>query len=113
MVYTTAADHTAISFMGIGFLMLVFTGYMRTRFIWWPFHPLGLVMAGNDEMEDLWLPIMLCWLIKWVILRHGGHRVYTKAVYFFLGLALGDFIMGSFWNVLSLILDQSMYVYYP
>ena len=113
MVYTTVADHKAISFMGIGFLMLIFTGYMRTRFIWWPLHPLGLVMAGNDEMEDLWLPIMLCWLIKWVILRHGGHRVYTKAVYFFLGLALGDFIVGSLWNVLSLILDQSMYVYYP
>ena len=113
MVYATAADHRAISFMGIGFLMLIFTGYMRTRFIWWPLHPLGLVMAGNDEMEDLWLPIMLCWLIKWVILRHGGRRVYTKAVYFFLGLALGDFIVGSLWNVLSLILDQSMYVYYP
>ena len=30
----------------------------------------------------------------------------------FLGLALGDFVMGSFWNILSIILDRPTYTFY-
>ena len=113
LVYTTAKNNTALSFMGIGFFLLIFIAYMRTRFIWWPFHPLGLIMAGNDEMEDLWLPILLCWVIKRAILKYGGHRAYRRAVPFFLGLALGDFTLGSIWSILSMILNRNMYVYFP
>ena len=104
---------TAVSFMGIGLFFLLFVAYMRIRFIWWPFHPIGLMMAGNEEMEDLWLPILLCWILKASILKYGGHKMYRRAVPFFLGLALGDFAFGSFWSILGIILNSNVYVYYP
>ena len=113
LVYPTTRNNTAVLFMGVGLLSLIFVAYMRTRFLWWPFHPIGLVMAGNEAMEDLWLPILLCWVLKASILKYGGHRVYNRAVPFFLGLALGDFALGSFWSILGILLNSNVYVYYP
>ena len=106
-------NSTAVSFMGMGLFFLLFVAYMRIRFIWWPFHPIGLMMAGNEEMEDLWLPILLCWILKASILKYGGHKMYRRAVPFFLGLALGDFTLGSIWSILGTILNSNVYVYYP
>ena len=113
VVSSATWDGSAVSFMGIGLSLLLFVAYMRIRFIWWPFHPIGLMVAGNEEMEDLWLPIFLCWILKISILKYGGHKAYRRAVPFFLGLALGDFTLGSIWSILGIILNSSVYVYYP
>ena len=113
MVHATTQDNNAISFAGIGFFSLIFVAAMRARFIWWPFHPLGLIMAGNDEMEDHWLPLFICWVLKGCILKYGGHKTYRHAVPFFLGLALGDFTLGCTWSILSVILNRDMYHFFP
>ena len=113
LIFLKTQDFTAWFFTSFGFCLLIFLAVVRTHFLWWPFHPVGLVMAGNDEMEDLWLPIFISWALKRLILKHGGHRTYRRIVPFFLGLALGDFTMGSFWNIMSIILHTTIYQYYP
>ena len=113
LVFPTTRSNPAMLFMGVGLLSVIFVAYMRTRFLWWPFHPIGMVMAGNEAMEDLWVPILVCWVLKATILKYGGHKVYSRAVPFFLGLALGDFALGSFWSILGTILNSNVYVYYP
>lgn len=74
---------------GIAFTLLL--AAMRTRFVWWPLHPVGYLVSGSFGLFRLWLPIFLTWLIKSILLRYGGLSAYRKARPFFLGLILGEF----------------------
>ena len=101
-------------FMGVGFSVMMLLAYLRSRILWLPLHPLGYVMVGGGELpHDLALPLFICLVAKWIILKYGGIRSHRRAVPFFLGLVLGDFLMGSIWSLLSIILDTNMYQFYP
>jgi len=73
-------------------------------------YPSGYVLSGGGwgGMIYFWFPVMLSWFIKSLILKHGGLKTHRKAVYFFLGLVLGDFTMRSIWSIVSLILNVYM-----
>jgi hypothetical protein len=92
---------------GAGFTLLL--SALRARFVWWPFHPAGYLVAGSFGLFRLWLPIFLSWLMKVLILRYGGLGAYRKALPFFLGLILGEFTAGF----LRSILDVSVGLYLP
>ena len=111
--YPTNTDWVGVLFMGIGFFIMMILTYLRVKFFWLPLHPLGYVMASNQEMSDLWAPILICLALKWTILKHGGIRSYRHAVPFFLGLVLGDYLMGIVWSLLSVLLNAEMYQFYP
>lgn len=113
ILYPTNTDRAGLLFMGITFSVMTLLMYLRVKFFWLPFHPLGYVMAFNQEMSDLWAPILICLFIKWLILKYGGIKSYRRAVPFFLGLVLGDFLMGSIWSILSVVLNTNMYQFYP
>ena len=106
-------DSIKLLFMGIGFLFMVMLVYLRIKFFWLPLHPLGYAMAGNGEIGDLWAPLLVCLLLKWLILKYGGIRSYRRAVPFFLGLVLGDYLMGIAWSLLSIALNINTYQFYP
>jgi hypothetical protein len=84
-----------------GFLFCVFLGYMRLNVFSWPFHPIGFAISGSWSMNLVWLPIMLAWLIKISILRFGGLKTYKNALPFFLGLILGEMMIGSIWSLFA------------
>ena len=111
--YPTGTDWMAMLFMGVGFSAMIALMYMRVKFFWLPLHPLGYVMSTNHEMSDLWLPILICLLLKWIILKHGGIRSYRRVVPFFLGLVLGSYLMGNIWSLFTVVLNKSMYQFYP
>ena len=111
--YPTNTDWVSVLFMGIGFSVMMLLTYLRVKFFWLPLHPLGYVMASNQEMSDLWAPILICLCLKWLILRHGGIRSYRRAIPFFLGLVLGDYLTGSIWSLLNVALNTTMYQFYP
>ncbi len=74
-----------------------FLAFMKMRYTWFPFHPLGYCIGPGSVWT--WFPFLLAWASKLVILRYGGNTAYRKAVPFFLGLILGDYIMGAFWSL--------------
>jgi len=82
------ADPGTLGAYAFGCLCTLFLASMRTRFIWWPFHPAGYLVAGSFGLFRLWLPIFVSWLAKVLILRYGGLRAYRRALPFFLGLIL-------------------------
>jgi hypothetical protein len=53
-------------------------------------------------MIVVWLPCLVAWLCKVLILRYGGMKVYAGARPFFLGMVLGEFTMAVRWTVPSL-----------
>ena len=108
--YPQGTDLKAVTFMVGGFLFVFFLHAMRSRFLWWPLYPSGYVLSGASwgGMIYFWFPVMVSWLIKFVILQYGGLKLHRKAVFFFFGLILGDYIPRSIWSIVSLILKVYM-----
>lgn len=88
-------------FTGIAFS--TFLAWMRTQYVWWPFSPLAFALSGSWSMIVFWCPITVAWIIKTVVLRYGGMKVYTNLRPFFLGLILGEFTQAVIWATLGAI----------
>jgi len=85
--------------------------FMRTRFLWWPFHPAGYAVSSTWSMRVFWSQFFLAWLIKWLILKYGGLKAHRKAIPLFFGMILGEFVIGTFWAILSIIIKRSIYTF--
>src|SRR5256885_11208574 len=59
----------------IGFGFACFLQFMRVRFPWWPFHPLGYAVTSSWEINLVWMPLFIAWVLKLVLLRYTGLRV--------------------------------------
>ncbi len=99
-----------IAAITIGFSLTLLLSAIRSRLFWWPIHPLGYGVSFHLHL--FWAAFIISALAKWSVLKYGGLGLYRKTVPLFLGLALGDFVMGSFWNILSIILDRPTYTFY-
>jgi len=86
---------------------------MRMTLAWWPFHPVGYAVSGSWSMDQLWMSFFVAWLIKLLLLKYGGVKTYKPAVPFFVGLILGDFIAGGFWNLYGAVMGVSVYHFWP
>jgi hypothetical protein len=98
-------DYGACGAYLFGIAFTGFLAYMRTRFVWWPFHPAGYLVSGSFGLMRLWLPIFATWLIKAVLLRYGGLGSYRKAQPLFIGLILGEFSAGFLRTVIDLVFN--------
>lgn len=107
----TTPDTSFLSATGFGFIFVIINTVLRLRFIWWPLHPLGYPLAGYYHFDKLWFPFFISWLCKSTILRFGGMKAYRKAIPFFLGLVLGEFVMGSIWGILGLATGMPTYAF--
>ena len=92
--------------VGVGFVVTLLLTWVRAMWVSWPLHPIGYAMAGTNTMGSLWLPFFLAWLVKWFCLRAGGMRAYRRAMPFFLGLILGDFLCGASAKLLACFLPS-------
>lgn len=105
-------DIPSTLFMVAGFIFTIFLLWMKRRFLWWPFHPLGYAVTQGDwAITFIWFPIFVSWFIKSIILKYGGLRTHRKATPVFLGLILGDFIMGASWGLIGLFLGIKTYTF--
>jgi hypothetical protein len=73
----------------------------RSRFAWFPLHPLGFLVNLGYAMNTLWFSIFVGWFCKTVITRYGGIDSARKVTPLFLGLALGDVSMMLFWLIID------------
>ena len=92
---------TKSGFMGLGGLLTLGMMFMRVRFLWWPFHPAGYALAISFAMDYFWFTFLAAWLIKLLIVRHGGLQMHRQLAPFFLGLILGDYVIGSIWSLIG------------
>lgn len=58
--------------MGGAFVFTFLLYAMRSRFFWWPFHPMGYVLAPMCFTHHLWMPVFVAWSIKALILRRAA-----------------------------------------
>jgi hypothetical protein len=87
--------------LGVGMAMTYGMMLARSRLLWFPFHPVGLLMCLTYPMHRLWFSIFIGWLCKTIITKFGGSNAYRKLIPLFLGLVLGDVAMMIFWLIID------------
>lgn len=97
----------------VGFVTTIFLNSLRMKIGWFPFHPVGFAVSSSWSMHRLWLPMFIAWVIKLVLLRYGGLKLYRRALPFFLGVILGECIVGSFWTIWGIIFHLPSYAFWP
>jgi len=101
-----------IAFIGGGAAFALLLGAARMRITGWPFHPAGYALGMVFGLDYVWFPILIAWLAKLLLLRYGGLRAHAAVIPFVCGLILGEFVVGSFWSSLSVLLDKPMYTFW-
>ena len=109
LAYHAPPDYPAVGAMIGGLALTVCLWTMRMRFLWWRLHPAGYAVSGTWAMNHFWLSIFVSWLVKAIILKHGGLKAHRQAIPFFLGVILGDFIVGALWSIIGIGMHKSMY----
>lgn len=99
--------------LGFGFFFSLFLSALRLRMGNFPLHPLAYAVAPSWGMGNLWSCVFLAWLAKVILLRYGGLKAYRRAGPFFLGLILGEFIVGAGWTLLGVLTNQPTFDFWP
>ena len=86
---------------------------LRLNLRWWPLHPVGYAISGSWSMDQLWFCVFIAWLLKTLLLKYGGAKAYQPAIPIAVGLILGDFIMGSLWNLYGIFAETQVYHFWP
>jgi hypothetical protein len=106
-------NYQGTAFMGAGFLATLGLAWMRTRFLWWPFHPAGYALGMLFGVEYFWTCLVIAFALKLLVLRYGGHQLNQKVLPLMYGVIIGEYSVGAFWSVMSVILKQPMYDFCP
>ncbi len=98
-----ARDESALNWvwMALGGTFTYGLVLARSRFPWFPLHPLGYLMGITSPVNRFWLSIFIGWGCKVLIMRFGGSDTYRKVTPGFLGLVLGDVTMMVFWLLID------------
>ena len=89
----------------VGAAVCALLALLRTRFYWWPLHPLGYAMSASWTVIVFWFPMLVAWLLKLLTIRYGGMRLYAAARPFFLGMIFGEFTLATLWTLISIVWD--------
>jgi hypothetical protein len=78
-----------------------------------PLHPAGFVVSGSWSMNLFWVSLFVAWLLKASLIRWGGLAMHRQAMPFFMGLVVGDYLMGSFWSLWGCWQKRPAYNFLP
>jgi hypothetical protein len=79
--------------MGVTFVLSA----LRLRFWWWPLHPVGYLVANVNGAQWWWGPLFIAWLLKTLVIRYGGLRLYQRTVPMAIGVIVGTQLVDVIW----------------
>jgi hypothetical protein len=94
-------------FRGVGGALMGLLMWARHRFLWWPLSPLGYMLSANWKTGHIFLSAFLGWLLKCVILKYGGIRLYQNARPFFMGMILGEIVAAGSWLLIDFMCGRT------
>lgn len=100
-----------LSFAGVGALIMGVLVFCYYRFSWWPLHPLGYLAAYGFGMRILWFSFLVGWACNHLSLHYGGTALFRKLRLLFIGLIMGDFLMGGIWGLVGFFTGSSYQVF--
>jgi hypothetical protein len=64
-------------------------------------------------MSVLWIPMLIAWVLKLLLLRYGGLRTYRMALPMVFGVIVGECVLGSIWTIIGIFGDVPTYAFWP
>ncbi|MBM3497123.1 MAG: hypothetical protein FJX74_00485 [Armatimonadetes bacterium] len=86
-----------------GFVSTLALMGLQARVVWLPLHPLGYAISNGWSAHWTYSSLFVAWALKATISRYWGHKGYLNALPFFLGLILGEFVVGGLWTVVGTV----------
>ena len=86
-------DWARLGFAGVGAAITTVLAFLRTRFAWWPLHPVGFAISSSYPIRDSAFGVFLVWLTKLMLFKMGGLTLYRKTIPLFVGMLVG-YILG-------------------
>lgn len=86
---------------------------LRMRFPGFALNPVGYAVGGTYISVWLWSTAFITWIFKLLLMRYMGLKGYYAAVPFFLGLVLGEFVVGSLVSLIGIAMGVPPYVIWP
>ncbi len=87
----------------LGLVAVFITGFLRTRFLWWPFHAVLFCIWGIGPANYIWFSFLLGWFLRTLIVRIGGEKNYVSMKPLFLGLIFGEIAASGLILIFGLI----------
>ncbi len=94
---------------GVGGLIMFVLLFLRSRFLGFPIHPIGYVATGAfvtglyfnvfANINMIWGPMLIAWLIKRTIYKIGGNELFTRLLPLIRGVIIGHLGAIVFWAV--------------
>jgi Family of unknown function (DUF6785)/Domain of unknown function (DUF6784) len=106
-------DRAGVAAMVVGGLITGLLALARVQIVGWPLHPVGYALGSAFTTSYLWLPLWISALAKGLIVHYGGLATYRRFMPLFLGLVLGEFVIGSLWAILGVTTRLPVYVFWP
>lgn len=106
------ANYMSVLGIAIGAVFALTLAKLAVTYYGFPFHPAGYALGMSFGVDYIWLPIMISWLVKVLILRYAGLRGYRAAIPFFVGLVLGEFAVGGMWSFVRGVLGVQTYTFF-
>ncbi len=99
-----------IGFATAGAVVMLALVVAYQQFYWWPIHPIGFLTMYSSALRILWFSFFVGWLCNHLTLRYGGIALMRRVQLLFVGLILGDFLMGGIFALIGLYTGQSYLV---
>lgn len=94
-------NYPAVGAMAAGAVVFFGLRWLHFRYTSLPLHPAGYPLATSFAMNYFWVSFLVGWLVKTTVLRYAGREGHRVAFRFFLGLLLGDYVIGSLWAIIG------------
>lgn len=111
--YPLPADTNRTIAIVIGFAVTIALNSLRMRIPWFPFHPVGYAVSSSWSLNQLWMALLVAWIIKLLVLRYGGLKLYRQVLPFFLGIIIGECVVGSLWTIIGIVFGVQSYAFWP
>jgi hypothetical protein len=89
------------TFILVGAVVMLILVFCYHRLPWWPLHPIGYLTTYSSAMRILWVSFFIGWLCNVLCMKYGGVNLFKKMQFFFIGLIIGDLLMGGIWAIIG------------
>lgn len=97
----SGADWVGMAGVAYGAAKVAGLSWLRTRYPWWPLHPVGYAMSYIVYLPREWLSVFIGWACQTLLLRYGGHRAFRRVRPLFLGMIVGAVLAAGVWLVID------------
>lgn len=92
--------------MIVGMIIVGGLYYLHSRFVWFPLEPVGWILGTSymSMLWGIWFPFLIAWIIKTLVLRYGGTKVYENlGIPIAAGFIVGYMLIVLFGGFISIV----------